>query len=129
MLEVRGGCGVDEEAAARQVTHPAFSLGWRRLGAARCASPKLTVRFGRGVRRAQCGIHQFASPSSLIVAGSSSARSSVTRARLPVPSAAMPPFLIEFPADDAERAQRFWQGLLQTTLASREPEQGRGWQI
>ena len=41
----------------------------------------------------------------------------------------MPQFLIEFPADDSERAQRFWQGLLQTTLASREPEQGRGWQI
>ena len=46
----------------------------------------------------------------------------------PVPSAATPPFLIEFPADDSERAQRFWQGLLQTTLASRKPEQGRGWQ-
>jgi predicted enzyme related to lactoylglutathione lyase len=41
----------------------------------------------------------------------------------------MPPFLIEFPADDAERAQRFWQGLLQKTLANRDPEQGRGWQI
>jgi predicted enzyme related to lactoylglutathione lyase len=41
----------------------------------------------------------------------------------------MPPFLIEFPADDSERAQRFWQGLLQTRLASRDPEQGRGWQI
>jgi predicted enzyme related to lactoylglutathione lyase len=40
----------------------------------------------------------------------------------------MPPFLIEFPADDAERAQRFWQGLLQTTLASRDPGQGSGWQ-
>jgi predicted enzyme related to lactoylglutathione lyase len=41
----------------------------------------------------------------------------------------MTPFLIEFPADDAERARRFWQGLLQTTLAGRDPEQGRGWQI
>jgi predicted enzyme related to lactoylglutathione lyase len=40
----------------------------------------------------------------------------------------MPPFLVEFPADDAERARRFWQGLLQTTLESRDPEQGRGWQ-
>jgi uncharacterized protein len=39
------------------------------------------------------------------------------------------PFLIEFPADDAERAQRFWQGLLQTTFTDRDPEQGRGWQI
>jgi predicted enzyme related to lactoylglutathione lyase len=41
----------------------------------------------------------------------------------------MPPFLIEFPADAAERAQRFWQALLQTTLAGRDREQGRGWQI
>ena len=40
----------------------------------------------------------------------------------------MPPFLIEFPADDAERARRFWQGLLRTTLVDRDPEQGRGWQ-
>jgi len=40
----------------------------------------------------------------------------------------MPPVLIEFPADDPERARRFWQGLLQTTLAGRDPEDGRGWQ-
>ena len=40
----------------------------------------------------------------------------------------MPPLLIESPADDSERARRFWQGLLQTTLASRDPEQGSGWQ-
>jgi predicted enzyme related to lactoylglutathione lyase len=41
----------------------------------------------------------------------------------------MTPFLIEFPADDSERARRFWQGLLETTLVGRDPEQGRGWQI
>jgi predicted enzyme related to lactoylglutathione lyase len=41
----------------------------------------------------------------------------------------MPPFLIEFPADDPERARRFWEGLLQATLESREPGQGRGWQV
>ena len=39
-----------------------------------------------------------------------------------------PPFLIEFPADDAERARHFWQQLLQTTLDSRGPEEGSGWQ-
>ncbi len=39
-----------------------------------------------------------------------------------------PPFLIELPADEPERARRFWEGLLQTTLESRRPEQGRGWQ-
>jgi predicted enzyme related to lactoylglutathione lyase len=40
----------------------------------------------------------------------------------------MPSFLIEFPSDDPERARRFWQGLLQTTLDARDSEQGRGWQ-
>ena len=38
------------------------------------------------------------------------------------------PFLIEFPADDPERARRFWEGLLKTPLAPRETEDGRGWQ-
>ena len=40
----------------------------------------------------------------------------------------MPRFLIELPADEPERARRFWQELLQTTLESRRPEEGRGWQ-
>ena len=40
----------------------------------------------------------------------------------------MAAFLIEFPSDDPERARGFWEGLLQKTLASRDPEQGRGWQ-
>ncbi|MFL5928380.1 MAG: VOC family protein [Gaiellaceae bacterium] len=39
-----------------------------------------------------------------------------------------PQFLIEFPADEPERARRFWQGLLETTLAERRPQEGRGWQ-
>jgi len=39
-----------------------------------------------------------------------------------------PRFLIELPADEPERAQRFWQELLQTTLDSRRPEEGHGWQ-
>jgi predicted enzyme related to lactoylglutathione lyase len=38
------------------------------------------------------------------------------------------PLLIEFPADDAERARRFWEALLGATLATRTPEQGQGWQ-
>ena len=36
--------------------------------------------------------------------------------------------LIEFPADDPERARRFWSGLLGTELESREQDQGEGWQ-
>src|SRR6266699_6209214 len=40
----------------------------------------------------------------------------------------MPRFLIELPADEPERARRFWQEMLETTLESRRPEQGRGWQ-
>ncbi|MBA3866830.1 MAG: hypothetical protein H0X42_10895 [Solirubrobacterales bacterium] len=35
--------------------------------------------------------------------------------------------LIEFPADDAERALRFWNGVLGTELAPRPPEAGSGW--
>jgi predicted enzyme related to lactoylglutathione lyase len=36
--------------------------------------------------------------------------------------------LIEFPADDTERARSFWSGLLEVTLEPREAEQGEGWQ-
>src|SRR4051812_19994699 len=36
--------------------------------------------------------------------------------------------LIEFPADDSERALAFWQGLLGVELSERSPEQGSGWQ-
>jgi predicted enzyme related to lactoylglutathione lyase len=38
------------------------------------------------------------------------------------------PTLIEFPADDPERARRFWSGLLGAELSDRTDEQGRGWQ-
>jgi predicted enzyme related to lactoylglutathione lyase len=38
------------------------------------------------------------------------------------------PNLIEFPADDPERARRFWSGLLDAELQDRTEEQGRGWQ-
>jgi predicted enzyme related to lactoylglutathione lyase len=36
--------------------------------------------------------------------------------------------LIEFPADDAERARGFWSGLLGVSLDPREASQGEGWQ-
>ncbi len=35
---------------------------------------------------------------------------------------------MEFPADDPERALRFWGGLLGTELSARDAEQGQGWQ-
>ena len=38
------------------------------------------------------------------------------------------PSLIEFPADDPERARRFWSGLLGEPLEDRMEAQGRGWQ-
>jgi predicted enzyme related to lactoylglutathione lyase len=38
------------------------------------------------------------------------------------------PFLIEFPADDADRARRFWQGLLGVELEPRAAGQGQGWE-
>jgi predicted enzyme related to lactoylglutathione lyase len=42
----------------------------------------------------------------------------------------MPPSLalIEFPADDPERARGFWSGLLGLALAPRGAAQGEGWQ-
>jgi predicted enzyme related to lactoylglutathione lyase len=38
----------------------------------------------------------------------------------------LPPALIEFPADDLGRAQRFWEGLLGTRLEGRKEGEGRG---
>jgi predicted enzyme related to lactoylglutathione lyase len=38
------------------------------------------------------------------------------------------PFLIELPADDAERSRRFWEQLLGLTLEPRRADEGRGWQ-
>jgi predicted enzyme related to lactoylglutathione lyase len=36
--------------------------------------------------------------------------------------------LIEFPADDPERARRFWAGFLGVELDAREEGEGEGWQ-
>jgi predicted enzyme related to lactoylglutathione lyase len=36
--------------------------------------------------------------------------------------------LIEFPADDAERALRFWNGVLGAELAPRRRDAGQGWE-
>jgi predicted enzyme related to lactoylglutathione lyase len=36
--------------------------------------------------------------------------------------------LIEFPADDPERARRFWSGLLDVALEPRAEGEGTGWQ-
>jgi len=36
--------------------------------------------------------------------------------------------LIEFPADDADRALRFWQGVLGVELERRSAEAGSGWE-
>jgi predicted enzyme related to lactoylglutathione lyase len=40
----------------------------------------------------------------------------------------VPTPLIEFPADDPDRARRFWQGLLGAELAPRSADQGAGWE-
>ena len=40
----------------------------------------------------------------------------------------MPIALIEFPADDPDRARRFWTGLLGVDLEPRTEGQGEGWQ-
>jgi predicted enzyme related to lactoylglutathione lyase len=44
----------------------------------------------------------------------------------PVPDS--PLSLIEFPADDPDRARRFWAGLLDVELEARGDGEGRGWQ-
>jgi predicted enzyme related to lactoylglutathione lyase len=36
--------------------------------------------------------------------------------------------LVEFPADDADRARRFWSGLLGTAFDLRSEGHGEGWQ-
>ena len=36
--------------------------------------------------------------------------------------------LVEFPADDVERARRFWEGLLAIELDARREGEGEGWQ-
>jgi predicted enzyme related to lactoylglutathione lyase len=36
--------------------------------------------------------------------------------------------LVEFPADDVERARRFWEGLLAIHLDARSEGEGEGWQ-
>jgi predicted enzyme related to lactoylglutathione lyase len=38
------------------------------------------------------------------------------------------PALIEFPADDPERARHFWSGLLGAEFAARAEHEGQGWQ-
>ena len=40
----------------------------------------------------------------------------------------MPSHLIEFPADDAERALGFWQGVLGLDLVPRSADAGAGWE-
>ncbi len=41
---------------------------------------------------------------------------------------ASPQSLIEFPADDPDRARRFWSGLLDVELEARQAGEGEGWQ-
>jgi predicted enzyme related to lactoylglutathione lyase len=36
--------------------------------------------------------------------------------------------LVEFPADDPERARRFWSGLLGSDFRPRRTDEGSGWQ-
>ncbi len=40
----------------------------------------------------------------------------------------MHPNLIEFPADDPQRARRFWSSLLGASIEERTDEEGSGWQ-
>jgi predicted enzyme related to lactoylglutathione lyase len=44
------------------------------------------------------------------------------------PMGESPLSLLEFPADDPDRARRFWTGVLGVELLARSAEQGSGWQ-
>ena len=37
--------------------------------------------------------------------------------------------LIEFPADDPDRARRFWRGVLDAELTARPADAGAGWEV
>ena len=41
---------------------------------------------------------------------------------------ASPLSVVEFPADDVDRARRFWEGLLAVDLEARGEGEGQGWQ-
>jgi predicted enzyme related to lactoylglutathione lyase len=51
-----------------------------------------------------------------------------TRVRFRVASARVALVLVEFPADDPDRARRFWSGVLGIELEARTESQGEGWQ-
>jgi uncharacterized protein len=48
---------------------------------------------------------------------------------MPYTSSPMATPLIEFPADDPERARRFWDGVLGAELAPRPADAGAGWEF
>jgi predicted enzyme related to lactoylglutathione lyase len=69
-------------------------------------------------------------PPSSVRSGETS-RGSSPRARPSLPLvlvAPARPALIEFPADDPQRARSFWTALLGTELEARSPGEGEGWQ-
>jgi predicted enzyme related to lactoylglutathione lyase len=41
----------------------------------------------------------------------------------------VPTLLIEFPADDPDRALRFWEGVLGAELRPRTADSGSGWEV
>lgn len=45
-----------------------------------------------------------------------------------MPGPVVPLSLIEFPADDPERARRFWDELLGARMEPRQDGEGKGWQ-
>jgi uncharacterized protein len=45
-----------------------------------------------------------------------------------VPSMPSTIALVEFPADDVERARHFWHGVLELSLEDRTAPEGQGWQ-
>ena len=115
--------GLDIEAAAASQT------GWMcrptRLGNLVAAVPAAAeIAVGRDEDGAG-GSQAWPAPRSAVRAASVRRHGRVgLRAVLPLARAS----LIEFPADDPERARRFWSGVLGLELEPRRDGEGEGWQ-
>ena len=96
-----------------RVEHREQVLGHGRArGRSRSHGPPLSHRLGRQARiveKQRRHLGTFASVGAGIVRG-------------------VHPSLIEFPADDPQRARRFWSSLLDAPLEERADEEGSGWQ-
>jgi predicted enzyme related to lactoylglutathione lyase len=94
-----------------------------------------TVAYGRAQPPMICGRWASAARAPTAMAAAVPAASTSRRSCYPLGRvanvrsvAASSLSLVEFPADDPERARRFWSGLLGVELRPRDGSEGEGWQ-